>query len=62
MMLPFTIFIAYIIFSDYMLTLNLLSTVLSEELKIINRNLLFSASFVLGIIILNHLKLYRKYS
>lgn len=48
MMLPFTIFIAYIIFSDYMLTLNLLSTVLSEELKIINRNLLFSGSFVIG--------------
>lgn len=47
-MLPFTIFIAYIIFSDYMLSLNLLSTVLNEELKIINQNLLFSASFVIG--------------
>lgn len=47
-MLAFTIFIAYIIFSDYMLTLDLLSTVLNEELKIINQNLLFSASFVIG--------------
>lgn len=41
MILPFTIFIAYIIFSDYMLTLDLLSTVLNEELKIINQNLYF---------------------
>ena len=47
-MLPFTIFITYIIFSDYMLKLNLLSTVLNEDLKIINQNLLFSASFVIG--------------
>lgn len=47
-MLPFTIFIAYIIFYDYMLSLNLLSTVLNEELKIINQNLLFSAAFVIG--------------